>query len=443
VPDPGQKNTVTLVPDDGSKSIKVTYTDLEMTLMHVQDEVYAYANSFYWLDYKSYLEPSPVCDFSESMLININNNSSNAAGKNVSGKFESCNYTELYDGMIYVNSKVTNPAGITGDIDLQYVMLGDVPILDSDSIYPLEAFTYEHKNTPAYEWLVSNQNIVRLTVDPRSYANSRATLSLPENKQDGSTFLNVTDTGNGGVFRRFTVNVEGTYFPAPIAYYPFNGNADDETGNGYDGEAFGATLTTDRNGNANRAYSFDGTNDYIALDMFYGSDSGAVSETINEITVCVWVKSSSIKKDQFIVSFDRSEYWRLALRDSFGTEQLGWDTRDAAIGQDDLRSTMNYADGQWHFICSTYDANAAGDNKKVFVDGVEVLSTRAHDGGVLGSGVVRYGFIGTGSEASTYNGPRAGGNNSAVYLQGLIDDVIIFDLALSQSQIATIYQSIK
>jgi hypothetical protein len=116
--------------------------------------------------------------------------------------------------MIYVNSTVTNPDGITGDIDLQYVMLGNIPL--ADPIYPLEAFTYNHENTPAYEWLVSNSNIVNITVDPRSYANSRATLNLPAVKQNGSSTLNVTDNGNGGVFRRFNVNVPGIQLPETV-----------------------------------------------------------------------------------------------------------------------------------------------------------------------------------------------------------------------------------
>lgn len=50
-----------------------------------------------------------------------------------------------------------------------------------------------------------------------------------------------------------------------IAYYPFNGNADDATGNGNNGIPMnGVKLTTDRFGNPNSAYLFDGVDDYIA-----------------------------------------------------------------------------------------------------------------------------------------------------------------------------------
>ena len=45
------------------------------------------------------------------------------------------------------------------------------------------------------------------------------------------------------------------------AHYPFDGNANDLSGNGYDGELFGQiTLTTDRHGNEESAYHFDGSN---------------------------------------------------------------------------------------------------------------------------------------------------------------------------------------
>lgn len=43
-----------------------------------------------------------------------------------------------------------------------------------------------------------------------------------------------------------------------VAYYPFNGNANDASGNGNDGTVNGATLATDRFGNPNSAYTFNG-----------------------------------------------------------------------------------------------------------------------------------------------------------------------------------------
>ncbi|MEJ2545649.1 MAG: PKD domain-containing protein, partial [Calditrichaceae bacterium] len=50
-----------------------------------------------------------------------------------------------------------------------------------------------------------------------------------------------------------------------IAYYPFNGNANDESGNGYNGYNWGAILTEDIQGSSNSAYEFLGEN-YISVN---------------------------------------------------------------------------------------------------------------------------------------------------------------------------------
>ena len=79
-----------------------------------------------------------------------------------------------------------------------------------------------------------------------------------------------------------------------IAYYPFNGNANDESGNSNNGTVNGATLTSDRNGNANSAYSFDGINDYIEINNpFYNND---------EITFTAWFFLNEIKYQLLIES---------------------------------------------------------------------------------------------------------------------------------------------
>lgn len=50
-----------------------------------------------------------------------------------------------------------------------------------------------------------------------------------------------------------------------VAYYSFNGNANDESGNSHNGTLYGATLVADRFGNPNSAYSFNGVSDYVSV----------------------------------------------------------------------------------------------------------------------------------------------------------------------------------
>src|SRR5450432_4011795 len=72
-----------------------------------------------------------------------------------------------------------------------------------------------------------------------------------------------------------------------IAYYPFNGNANDATGNGNNGIPMnGVQLTTDRFGNPNSAYLFDGIDDYILIN-----DNGKLSP--KSVTVAAYVITES------------------------------------------------------------------------------------------------------------------------------------------------------
>ena len=66
-----------------------------------------------------------------------------------------------------------------------------------------------------------------------------------------------------------------------VAYYPFDGNADDASANGLHGVVHGATPAANRFGSPDSAYWFDGINDYISVE-----DSDLLD--VNEFTASVW-----------------------------------------------------------------------------------------------------------------------------------------------------------
>ena len=70
-----------------------------------------------------------------------------------------------------------------------------------------------------------------------------------------------------------------------VAHYTFDGNANDTSGNGNDGVIHGVTSTTDRYGNADGAYHFDGTSAYIEVP-----DSDSLREVGQTVTISAWVK---------------------------------------------------------------------------------------------------------------------------------------------------------
>jgi len=261
------------------------------------------------------------------------------------------------------------------------------------------------------------------------------------------TQVSGTDTGGG------TDNT--TMDPSLEAFYPFNGNANDESGNSYHGQLGDnvdtskfPTLTTDRYGNADKAFLFDG-DDYIALDKYVTPNS------ISEITVCAWVLPTDTTNKKFIISFDRSESYRLALKDG-GNTYVGWDTTDSngSTTTHDLRTSGSYSyengqsytieDGNWHHICGWFNKSSTVD-KKIFVDGVMVISnSNTHSGRNLGTfdRSENYGFIGWGSEASSFNGNGSGVHQND-FMRGKIDDVRIYSRSLSDEEISALYLSEK
>ena len=90
----------------------------------------------------------------------------------------------------------------------------------------------------------------------------------------------------------FTMNVMAqnipSYLPKDglVGFWPFNGNANDESGNGNHGTVNGATLTNDRNGVSNSAYNFDGLDDFISTN--YSGILGSSSRSVS-----FWAKQSS------------------------------------------------------------------------------------------------------------------------------------------------------
>ena len=89
-----------------------------------------------------------------------------------------------------------------------------------------------------------------------------------------------------------------------VASYPFNGSAQDASGNGHDGTVSGAILTTDRFGNANGAHAFNGTNSRISFDFATSSD--------NTFTWSWWISGSEHDEhDSPVAHVDNGCIWWL------------------------------------------------------------------------------------------------------------------------------------
>jgi hypothetical protein len=93
--------------------------------------------------------------------------------------------------------------------------------------------------------------------------------------------IRVSDNGSNSLSAEANATITVTKATIPqnglIAYYPFNGNANDESLNEYDGDLVGPVNATDRKEKANSAFSFDGFNDYIKLSTQVGNGVRSIS----------------------------------------------------------------------------------------------------------------------------------------------------------------------
>jgi hypothetical protein len=148
---------------------------------------------------------------------------------------------------------------------------------------------------------------------------------------------------------------------------------------------------------------------------------------LTEVSVAAWVRTDS-SGDQYIVSFDRNEYYRLEINGSGGGPgQVGWDVMTSS-GQVDYGSIKRVNDGLWHHVTGVYDNGTL----TIYIDGVPEPS--ASGGPTFGTGTTRFGFIGANSEASSFDGNRGGGSPIA----GEVDDIRIYHRALTQEEIAAV-----
>ena len=202
-----------------------------------------------------------------------------------------------------------------------------------------------------------------------------------------------------------------------ILHYEFEGTANDSTGTN-DGTAFGDPIYVA--GQVGQAIQLDGVDDYVAIQNFNYASGGHAA-----VSVCTWIRTSN-ENDQIIASFDRNEYWRLEINgNGGGPGQLGWDVM-TDTGQVDYGSTARVDDGRWHHVAGVFDNGTL----TVYLDGNPEAS--ASGGSTYGSGTARYGYIGLGSESTSFNAdPRT----PADFFDGAVDDVRIYDNALSPAEV--------
>jgi len=208
-----------------------------------------------------------------------------------------------------------------------------------------------------------------------------------------------------------TFNVTSIPTEGLVSYYPFNGNANDESGNGNNGTNNGATLTKDRFGDANSAYNFTNNINYIQVDNF---------PVLNSVfTYCAWIKPSPAS----------SNGQNFGCYGTIGGGVSSWDVGYYINNQLSVfdRKNLVFSDvvalaNDWHFVTIVYNSNI----RAIYVDGqFEKSQTVITPFPTKTTDVFRIGMH-----------TDCDGNQQFI---GDIDDIRTYNRALSENEITQLY----
>ena len=203
-----------------------------------------------------------------------------------------------------------------------------------------------------------------------------------------------------------------------VAHYEFSAEGD------FSNSVAGATAIGDPQGDAQVIWnqergsyvlSLDGAGDYVNC----GTDD--IGHIDTAITVAAWIWTDSLSSSDMVAG--KGYAWRL---NGNSTNNLVFQISDTTPSGSNATGGTNVNDGQWHHVAGTYD----GVSYNLYVDGVL-------DGSMDASGAINtwdgYFFcIGAHYKKADERDPRR-------FFDGLIDDVRIYDIALSESKIRQIF----
>ncbi|MFM2208034.1 MAG: hypothetical protein RL213_2009 [Bacteroidota bacterium] len=203
-----------------------------------------------------------------------------------------------------------------------------------------------------------------------------------------------------------------------VGWWPFNGNANDESGNGNNGTVNGATLTTDRNGNSSSAYFFS-VNTVQDISMQNLQITG-------DWTISLWFlpTAGNVTSQNYLMGLKCQSYWA-GIGQSYSSPQCGLPSGASFIFDGNqgcsnwLATSQNYSLNSYNYLCITY----AGGVYSISINGQPSYSSSSLldldiDNIVVG---------------------RRCNDPSSFNFDGSIDDIGIWNRALSPQEITGLY----
>lgn len=208
-----------------------------------------------------------------------------------------------------------------------------------------------------------------------------------------------------------------------VAYFPFNGNANDESGNGNNGVVYGATLTTDRCNRSDSAYLFNGLNSYISVPPS--------KLVLNQFSFSAWVYLNVVPEydSQFMVldigsnsgdQYINTPHYAFTIYDGLG----GGGYNNGAINQYKVYQQIDPVIDQWSHIVVT--RNVYG--MKLYINGSLTAVDTSFN--------ITTPYYGIGPIKANI-GVRF---DNSYFFNGKIDDVIIYNREITPEEVLQLYQ---
>lgn len=208
-----------------------------------------------------------------------------------------------------------------------------------------------------------------------------------------------------------------------VAYFPFNGNANDNSGNGNNGTVNGASLISDRFGNANSAYMFNGSNQWIDVANV------ASLNPSTQLSISVWVESTATQGNSGIIgkwnnfngSTGSGQEQYVILANNQGVNFI----TKTSVQKTVTEPAAIYNNGNWHHFVGVWN----GSTMKLYRDNV-LVSSIAQTGSIP--------IFAQNLEIGRYAGGQGTGANQN-YFNGKIDDIRIYNIAVDSIGINALY----
>jgi len=205
-----------------------------------------------------------------------------------------------------------------------------------------------------------------------------------------------------------------------VGYWPFNGNANDESGNGHNGTVNGAILSTDRFGNTNSAYRLDGINDFIEMPFSTQFNTG-----LSSFSVSLWFYKSSSSMVNYTGLINQATKgihtgWQLCV---FNDGLIYQSAKNSSFYVDPITpSISNYL---WHHLVFVVDRS--NNVISFYLDGILFITENNTNISVNidnGSNLI----FGREREA-----------NTNMYYNGSMDDLRFYKKVLAPNEISSLY----